>query len=46
MNVDFMYVDEEAHQPPGESEVLQGNQQQRSKQLRLFIPFVRLFGII
>ncbi|MEH7360752.1 hypothetical protein ABEP16_15790 [Priestia aryabhattai] len=47
VNVDFMYVDEEAHQPPGESEVLQGNQQQHNKQLRSFISFVRLWiGII
>ncbi|MEI2326887.1 hypothetical protein [Priestia megaterium] len=47
MNVDFMYVDEEAHQPPGESEVLQGNQQQRSKQSRSFISLVRLYvGLI
>ncbi|WP_269091643.1 hypothetical protein [Priestia megaterium] len=34
--------DEEAHQPPGESEVLHGNQPLCDKRFSSFIPFVRL----
>ncbi|WP_374989253.1 hypothetical protein Q5794_06305 [Priestia megaterium] len=34
--------DEEAHQPPAESEVLHGNQQRCNKQSRSLTPFVRL----
>jgi len=42
VNVDFIYVDEEAHGPSAESKVLYGNQQRCNKQSRSFISFARL----
>jgi len=42
VDVGFVYVDEEAHRPLTENEVLHGDQQRCNKQSRPFISLVHL----